>query len=285
MGEDPVAARVLLPTGTWWIYGAPLNGWPRAAPGIFGRLSRGLAGTLLMATAVAALVGLTLRYRHSERALQQMIQEAKKTQRAVENATDAYFFARPDGSLAFINQQAEDYLDLDRSRLLSSSVSEFIDLSRKGGWDTLWADVSNRGQAAFETVLQRRDGSSFECEVRAWHIDFEEESLVIISVRDLTPAKRIENLRNVLFEQSTDAHLIFDESGIIECNQAAVEMLRMASKEELMSKHPAVFSPELQPDGRKSMEKRLDMDAIAREKGFHRFDWMHQRKNGRGVSV
>lgn len=87
----------------------------------------------------------------------------------------------------------------------------------------------------------------------------------------------------VLFEQSSDAHLIFDErDGIIDCNNAAVVMLRLKSKEEVLALHPAVLSPEFQPCGRRSMEKCLDMDAAARRNGFHRFDWTHQRADGEG---
>ena len=85
----------------------------------------------------------------------------------------------------------------------------------------------------------------------------------------------------VLFEQSSDAHLLFDErDGIIDCNQATVAMLRLASKEEVLALHPAVLSPEYQPCGRRSLDKCLDMDATARRDGYHRFDWTHRRADG-----
>ncbi len=85
----------------------------------------------------------------------------------------------------------------------------------------------------------------------------------------------------VLFEQSSDAHLIFDErDGIIDCNDAAVAMLRYRDKSEVLALHPAVLSPEFQPDGRRSMDKCIDMDAAARQNGFHRIDWTHRRADG-----
>ncbi len=93
-------------------------------------------------------------------------------------------------------------------------------------------------------------------------------------------AKDHETFR-VLFEQSSDAHLLFDErDGIIDCNQATVAMLRLASKEEVLALHPAVLSPEYQPCGRRSLDKCLDMDATARRDGYHRFDWTHRRADG-----
>ncbi len=87
-------------------------------------------------------------------------------------------------------------------------------------------------------------------------------------------------LRRVLFEQSLDAQLIFDESGILECNQALVDMLGVADKSLLIGRHPAEFSPEFQADGKRSSELQIEVDRRARERGFHRFDWIHQRVNG-----
>jgi PAS domain S-box-containing protein len=81
----------------------------------------------------------------------------------------------------------------------------------------------------------------------------------------------------VLFEHSADAHLLFDDTGIIDCNNAAVKMLKCSDKNQILSLHPSVLSPEYQPDGRKSSEKAVEMDSIAREKGFHRFEWVHRK--------
>ena len=83
-----------------------------------------------------------------------------------------------------------------------------------------------------------------------------------------------------LFEQSSDAHLIFSEDGILDCNDAAVRLVGCDSKDDLLSRHPAFFSPELQPDGQRSEDKAEEMDAIALRVGHHRFDWLARKKNG-----
>lgn len=90
-----------------------------------------------------------------------------------------------------------------------------------------------------------------------------------------------------LFESSNNAHLIFDDAsnGIIDCNVEAVRMLRGQSKDQLLAVHPAVLSPEFQPDGRRSLEKCIEMDATARREGFHRFEWMHRRLDGESFPV
>src|SRR4051812_24377648 len=54
-----------------------------------------------------------------------------------------------------------------------------------------------------------------------------------------------------LFEHSSDAHLIFDEGGITDCNPAAVRLLGASDRAEVLAVHPAALSPECQPDGRR----------------------------------
>ncbi len=103
--------------------------------------------------------------------------------------------------------------------------------------------------------------------------------------QDLTESKQVEEKLRVIFEYSTDAHLLFDESGIIDCNRAAVEMLRCKDKAELLSIHPARFSPEFQPDGKRSLEKSIEMDRLAFEHGYHQFEWIHRKLDGEEFPV
>ena len=102
---------------------------------------------------------------------------------------------------------------------------------------------------------------------------------------DVTERVASEEKFRVLFEHSSDAHLLIDEGGLIDCNAAAVALLRCADKEHLLSLHPAVLSPEFQPDGRRSLEKCVEMDALAFEKGVHRFEWTHHRMDGEEFPV
>ena len=84
----------------------------------------------------------------------------------------------------------------------------------------------------------------------------------------------------VVFEQSSDPHLLFDETGIIDCNRAAIELLGFKDKQPLLGRHPSSLSPERQPDGRQSSDKAADMDRAARKKGSHRFEWVHRKADG-----
>ena len=89
----------------------------------------------------------------------------------------------------------------------------------------------------------------------------------------------------ILFEHSSDAHLIFDETGITDCNDATVKLLKAADRAQVLSLHPAMLSPEYQPDGRRSLDKAVDMDALARAHGYHRFEWVHRKLDGESFPV
>jgi diguanylate cyclase (GGDEF)-like protein/PAS domain S-box-containing protein len=83
-----------------------------------------------------------------------------------------------------------------------------------------------------------------------------------------------------LFEDTADALLLIEGNRFVECNRAAVAMMRMKTREQLLNTHPWEISPPLQPDGRRSDEKANEMISLARSQGSHRFEWMHTRADG-----
>lgn len=83
-----------------------------------------------------------------------------------------------------------------------------------------------------------------------------------------------------LFESSPDPTWIIDGNRFVECNEAAVRTLGYASREELLNLHPSRLSPPRQADGQDSYVKAEKMMALARDKGLHRFEWIHTRADG-----
>ncbi len=83
----------------------------------------------------------------------------------------------------------------------------------------------------------------------------------------------------LLFEKSHDPILIIDDYSFVECNNAAVEILGLTSKEDISNTHPSKISPEYQPDGNLSFEKAQKMMDIAYKNGYHRFEWLHKNLN------
>ncbi len=83
-----------------------------------------------------------------------------------------------------------------------------------------------------------------------------------------------------LFESSPDPTWIIDDNRFVECNEAAVRTLGYQSREEVLKAHPSKLSPPRQADGEDSFAKAERMMAIAKERGLHRFEWIHTKANG-----
>jgi PAS domain S-box-containing protein len=102
---------------------------------------------------------------------------------------------------------------------------------------------------------------------------------------DVTEREASDERFRMLFERSTDAHMLYDAEGIIDCNDATLRMLRAPNRDRLMGRRPAELSPLRQPDGRLSVVVAGQMRARARITGYHRFEWTHSRHDGTEFQV
>src|SRR5678815_5951245 len=91
----------------------------------------------------------------------------------------------------------------------------------------------------------------------------------------------------LLFERSADAILLLDpQAGVfVDCNPAAVELMRAGTKEKLLGARPEDLSPLIQPDGTSSREKTAQIVALIEEHGGHRFEWLARRFDGHEVPL
>lgn len=83
-----------------------------------------------------------------------------------------------------------------------------------------------------------------------------------------------------LFDNSADAILIIEKDKFVDCNQAAVDMLRYTDKNALLQCHPSELSPEYQPDGQRSFDKANKILADVAKSGSQRFEWVHVKSDG-----
>lgn len=90
-----------------------------------------------------------------------------------------------------------------------------------------------------------------------------------------------------LFERSADAIWLFDPLAgtFVDCNAAAVELLRAGSKQNLLQARPEDLSPLVQPDGTSSSRKAAEMAVLAGKQGGHRFEWLAKRLDGELVPL
>ncbi len=105
------------------------------------------------------------------------------------------------------------------------------------------------------------------------------------TISNIDEERRAVDTFRLLFECSSDPHLIFNEFGILDCNDATARLLYAETKEQLFGLNPALISPEFQPDGTRSEQRGNKRIEEALETGFARFDWLHQKLNGEQFPV
>jgi PAS domain S-box-containing protein len=91
----------------------------------------------------------------------------------------------------------------------------------------------------------------------------------------------------ILFERSADAIWLYDPQTamLVDCNQAAVELIGADSKQQLLRTRPEDISPPVQPDGSRTADKTVEILALVERQKRHRFEWMIRRFDGRDVPV
>jgi PAS domain S-box-containing protein len=78
---------------------------------------------------------------------------------------------------------------------------------------------------------------------------------------------------------SSDAILLLDNDGFIDCNHEA-EIMFGVTREELLHKMPYQFSPDTQPTGTESRAKTLELIRTAAAGNSQLFAWQHRKADG-----
>ncbi|GAB2794054.1 PAS domain S-box-containing protein [Hymenobacter luteus] len=108
--------------------------------------------------------------------------------------------------------------------------------------------------------------------------------LALIDVTEQHQARlaleRSEQRFRILFERNQDGMLLLRDNHFLDCNEAALRLLGLRTKEDLLGRHAAAFSPEKQPNGQFSMlQANAYWDETLR-RGFCRFEWCRLRSTG-----
>jgi two-component system, cell cycle sensor histidine kinase and response regulator CckA len=194
---------------------------------------------------------------------------------------------RPDHSICYWNRAAERLYGLSAEQAMGVDyVETFIvpeqraaiaaDIRKVLGGEPTWG---------FEDDSVVADGTrrTLIWNVRRFENAAGEVCGIVAAGMDITERKEAEAAFRLVWDQSTEGLLLGGGPGILDCNPAALAMLGLTDRSQLVGRHPVEFSPEFQPDGSRSAEKAARMDAHTRTHPEHRFEWVHQRVDGTPV--
>lgn len=141
---------------------------------------------------------------------------------------------------------------------------------------------------SYELRIVTKDGDTRDVHATVAMIPGTKRS--VASFLDITARKEMEKTVReseekfrLLFEKSADPALLLDGNVFVDCNEAALKLMRCSAKEQLIGCAMCDISPERQPDGRLSGEKAAEVIDATLEKGVSRFVWIHRDFSGRHV--
>ncbi|HET9799598.1 MAG TPA: PAS domain S-box protein [Gemmatimonadaceae bacterium] len=223
---------------------------------------------------------------------QELLQQAEALEREqalfrslVDTAGSAIVGLRMDGTVFEWNREAETLFGVPRAEALGRDyVGTFATAEYRAqiakGLDSVYA-----GQV-LRNLVWPVHGAHGERRTVIWNItplrtaeSGAPHGLIAAGV-DITEREASDERFRILFERSSDAHLLLDDTGVIDCNDATLRMLRCVRKTEVLGRGSAELSPTRQPDGRLSVVVAAQMLQRARDHGFYRFEWTHQRSDG-----
>jgi PAS domain S-box-containing protein len=223
---------------------------------------------------------------------QELLEQAEALERGqalfrslVDTAGSAIVGMRRDGTVFEWNREAEALFGVPRAEALGRDyVSTFATVDYR-------AQIASGLDSVLEGQVLRNlvwpvNGAQGGRRSVIWNVtplrtgeDGAVHGLIAAGV-DITEREASDERFRILFERSSDAHLLLDDTGVIDCNDATLRLLRCVRTTEVLGRSAAELSPTRQPDGRLSVVVAAQMLQRARDHGFYRFEWTHQRSDG-----
>jgi PAS domain S-box-containing protein len=221
------------------------------------------------------------------RALQTLRESEKIYRSFVENASDIIFITDIQGNYRFGNAAG-----------LKTSGYTIEELQKLSYLDLMVPEYKNRIRLHYMRQYRTREPESFiEYPFRSkdgkilWFAQkssliYEDDAITGFHhlARDVTERKQAEiTLQNsetryrTLFESSSDAVMLFEKNGFIDCNSATLRIFGLKDKKEFIALHPSYLSPDIQPCGTDSLILSNEMIASAMKEGSLLFEWVHKR--------
>ncbi len=145
--------------------------------------------------------------------------------------------------------------------------------------------AGNHGAFQAEWGLQRGGRAVMEVLLSPFPDPSGDTTKILVTARNCSALAAAEDRIHVMYETSLGAFFIFDELRIVDCNHAAVEMLRCVSKADAIVLKADDLAPASQADGSLSSQRRTELWQLAKETGYLRYEWTARRIDGEEFPV
>lgn len=221
----------------------------------------------------------------------------RKYKEIFNSTTDAIFIQ--DSITGIVIDVNEAMLDMygyaDRHEVINQNIWKFS--ATKNGYTEKKAlekiaEAQSQPAIVFEWLARKKNRDVFWVEVSLRNTSIGGENRLLASVRNINDRKQYEfsvkerdKIFETIFSKSADGITLIQNDKFTACNDSIIRLLELDSRKDIIGKTPWNVSPEFQPDGERSIEKANRMLQIALKKGYYRFEWLHNKKNGNDVFV
>ena len=214
-----------------------------------------------------------------------------------DSVTDALFTVSENGFICSCNKICSHYFGLTRDQLIGSKLERILPAA-KGQTLARFIKpfISNLDDtqvtvAGGEVDAVRANGETFVAEVHASELEAGAGKIYVISLRDVTDRKQVENALKeneeryrALVEYAPEAIVVFDvdENRLVDVNEKACTLFNL-SRARLLLIGPEQISPDMQPDGQPSFGVRRGYIDRALAGEHPTFEWLHVDSMGQEI--
>jgi diguanylate cyclase (GGDEF)-like protein/PAS domain S-box-containing protein len=153
----------------------------------------------------------------------------------------------------------------------------------------IWQKINEVGYWAGELKDHRKNGTPYYKWITINQVrDAAGLTINYVSIfQDITERKKTEEILNrseikfrTLYDSSSDAVILLDGVGFLDCNQSALKLFGFNTKSEFCLKQLSDLSPLYQTDGINSVTLMDRYITTAIQDGSIRFDWIYRRVSG-----
>lgn len=206
---------------------------------------------------------------------------------AVEHASDAVFWIRPDARMFYANQAASRVLGYSPDEILGMSVADIDPDYDEHRWGGHWEALSKAGSLTFESVHVTRDSRRVPVEISANYMTVGDQAFNCAFVRDISERKRVEVELQASSRRFMD--LVNTVEGVVwEANAQTADFTYVSDQAVRLFGYPVehwyepgFWASRIHPDDRSwavtyCMERTSALET-------HAFDYRFQRADGRYI--
>ena len=210
--------------------------------------------------------------------------EATRRRILIEQSSDGIVVLDQDGKVCEANKRFTEMLGYSPEEMKQLHIWDWEIQVPKDKVIEMLREADEAGNH-FESVYQRKDGTTYNVETSANAAMFAGQKLIFCVCRDITERKKAEEVladeatrRRILIEQSSDGIVVLDQNGkVYEANKRFAEMLGY-SPEEMKRLHVWDWESQF------PKEQVIEMVRAVDEAGDH-FESVHRRKDGTTYNV